>query len=368
MSELQSVRLGVIGVGGMGAAHARMVMDGGIEGMTLAALACGRRARDPEFSGVPYFDDAHALLRSGLIDAALIATPHYQHTPLGIAALDTGLHVLMEKPISVHKADCERLIAAHRDPRLVFAAMFNQRTDPKYRHLKQLIDSGETGAIRRIQWTITDWFRTDAYYRAGGWRATWAGEGGGVLLNQCPHQLDLWQWLFGMPSTVRAHCGIGRFHDIEVEDDVTAFLEYHDGTTGVFVTTTGEAPGVNRLEIAAENGLITVQGTSIRWRRNEVPASEFRRQSPEPFARPETRWVEFDFPDAGDQHAGILRNFARAILHGEPLIAPAAEGVHSVELANAMLLSSQRRETLSLPLDAAAYADFLQAKIAGATI
>jgi len=360
MSISKTVRLGVIGVGSMGAAHARMVRGGAVPGMSLGALACGRHARDAEFSGVPVFDEPNAMMRSGLIDAVLIATPHYQHTPLGIAALEAGLHLLLEKPVSVHKADCERIFAAHRDKRLVFAAMFNQRTDPKYIKLRELVQSGELGNIHRILWTITDWFRTDAYYATGGWRATWAGEGGGVLLNQCPHQLDLWQWIFGMPSRVRAHCGFGRFHDIEVEDDVTAFMEYAEGTQGVFITTTGEAPGVNRLEVAAENGLVTVEGNTIRWQRNKVAVSEFRKKSSEPFGKPATETIEFVFPDTGAQHAGILANFANAIRFGEPPIAPAEEGVHSVELANAMILSGHCGETLGLPLDANAYPVFLE--------
>jgi len=259
------------------------------------------------------------------------------------------------------------LAAYDRRPRReqVFAEMLNQRTDPRYRKLKQLITDGELGAIRRISWIITDWFRTDAYYRSGGWRASWAGEGGGVLLNQAPHQLDLWQWLFGMPARVRAFCGFGRFHAIEVEDQVTAYLEYDDGATGTFITTTGEAPGTNRLEIAAECGKVVVEGQDIRFFRNELPMSEFSRTSSECFAGPPLRLEQIPTSGTGPQHLGILQNFVDTIAGRAELVAPAVEGIKSVELANAMLFSAFEDRTIALPLDAAAYRAQLERLIAG---
>jgi predicted dehydrogenase len=297
----------------------------------------------------------------------LIATPHYDHTTLGIAALKQGLHVLVEKPISVHKADCEKLIAAHTDENQVFAAMFNQRTNPQYQKLRAMIQSGELGALQRVQWTITDWFRSEYYYQSGGWRATWAGEGGGVLLNQCPHQLDLWQWLFGMPSKVRGFLSLGKYHDIEVEDDVTAYLEYDNGCTGVFITTTGEAPGTNRLEVAGDRGKVVIENKTFTFIRNEVPMSEHSRTVQSGFMRPEVWNVEIPVSGEGEQHIGILKNFARAVLDGSPLIARAEEGIHSVELANAMILSGCTGETLELPIDPERYRAFLQDKINNST-
>ena len=252
---MDKVRLGIIGVGGMGSFHADYMKKGCIEGCELVAVCDIDPDRLTLHQELKRYPEHKALIESGEVDAVLIATPHYAHTWIGIDALNAGLHVLTEKPISVHVADCERLIAAHTaNPKQVFAAMFNQRTCRSYRKIKQLIDTGELGEIQRVNWIITDWFRTEAYYASGSWRATWKGEGGGVLLNQCPHQLDLMQWLFGMPDEVRAFCGIGARHDIEVEDQVTAYLEYANGATGVFVTTTGEAPGTNRLEIAGRPG------------------------------------------------------------------------------------------------------------------
>lgn len=344
----------------MGAVHAKMVAGGEVPGMELAAVCDSKIEMCQPFANARAFTDPTAMMDSGCVDAVLIATPHYAHTMIGIEALERGLHVLVEKPISVHKADCERLIAAHNPSRgNIFAAMFNQRTDPRYIKLRELIVSGELGAIRRVHWVITDWFRTEAYYLSGGWRATWAGEGGGVLLNQCPHQLDLWQWMFGMPSVVTASCQIGRFHDIEVEDSVTALLEYSDGMQGVFATTTGEAPGENRLTVAAERGLVVVEPDGLHFTRNEVATSEFSRTTTTRFDRPATWDVRIRTGGGGAQHLGILRNFAAAILHGEPLLAPAAEGIHSVELGNAMLLSSLKQRRQTLPIDAAEFEDEL---------
>lgn len=338
--------------------------------MTLCAVCDQDPKRLKTFAdeaSVSTFESPDAFFAGAEVDAVLIATPHYDHTTLGITALGKGYHVLVEKPISVHKADCERLIAAYNDKRKHFAAMFNQRTDPRYQKLRKLIQEGELGTVKRIQWTITDWFRTDFYYQSGGWRATWAGEGGGVLLNQCPHQLDLWQWLFGMPSKVRAHCTLGKYHDIEVEDDVTAYMEYDNGCTGVFITTTGEAPGTNRLEVAGDRGKVVIEGTTFLFTRNEVPTTEHCRTAKTGFSCPDIWNVDIPVSGYGEQHVGILKNFAKAILEGVPLVAQAEEGIHSVELGNAMLYSGLTDQTVTLPMDGSVYEAFLKEKIATST-
>jgi len=360
---MNSIRFGIAGLGNMGSIHARSLMQGNIPRAILAAVA------DPvadlcAYTGAKPFTSTEAMIRSGEIDAILIATPHYAHTTIGIDALEQGLHVLVEKPISVHKADAQRLIAAHKNPAQVFAAMFNQRTDPHYTKIRELIQNGELGEIRRVTWLITNWFRTYAYYNSGGWRATWSGEGGGVLLNQCPHNLDLFQWLFGMPVKVRSHCKFGAYHDIEVEDDVTAFFEYANGATASFITSTGEAPGTNRLEIAAERGRVILEDGKIQWKRNEVPMSEFSRTTELRYEGPKTWDIEIPVHGSGEQHNGILKNFVEAVLDKKPLIAPAKEGIHSVELANSMLMSAFLDKTIEIPLDAAAYEKLLMEKIA----
>jgi predicted dehydrogenase len=361
---MKHVRLGIIGLGVMGQAHARSLLERKIPGLRLAAVADNDPARRAKFGDLPGFASDCELIASGLVDAVLIATPHCFHADTGIAALNAGLHVLVEKPIAVQRADCERLIAAHRDPRLVFAAMFNQRSDPLYRKLRALVQSGALGELRRAQWTATNWFRPEAYYTSSAWRATWAGEGGGVLLNQCPHNLDLFSWIFGQPQRVRGFCGFGRYHDIEVEDDVTAYFELPGGATATFIASTGEAPGTNRIEVVADNGRIVAENGTLRFTRNLVPAAKFSRTTKELFAAPPTREQVFTFKDSGAQHAAILRNFAAAILRGAPLVSPAADGIRSVELANAILLSSWTDKAIDLPLDAALYARWLKRKIA----
>ena len=362
---MKEVRLGIIGLGNMGSGHIANIESGAIKNMRLTAI-CDIDPSKMDRYGDKYikFTDSAKLIRSGEVDAVLIATPHYFHTTIGIDSLSCGIHTLVEKPISVHKADAEKLIAAHKDKKVVFSAMFNQRTDPHYTKLREIIQEGLLGEITRVNWIITDWFRTQAYYDGGGWRATWKGEGGGVLLNQCPHNLDLMQWLFGMPISVRAYCKLGNFHKIEVEDTVTAYLEYANGATGVFITTTGEAPGTNRLEVCGENGKIVAENGKLTWTRNTVGQKKFLKTSKGSFDRPEVWTIDIPCNGNGPQHVGILQNFVNAITKGEKLLAPAEEGIKSVELATAMLFSSFKDCTVKLPLDAKAYEAQLKKLIA----
>jgi predicted dehydrogenase len=352
---MSEVRLGIIGVGAMGSVHAGYVQAGRVARCTLAAVCDSDPRQLVPFADLPRFERSADLIRSGLVDAVLVATPHYDHVPIGIDALSQGRHLLVEKPIAVHKADALRLLAAHTNPRQVFGAMLNQRSDPYYQKVRSLVRGGDLGELRRIQWTITDWFRTEAYYASGGWRATWAGEGGGVLLNQATHNLDLFQWLFGMPARVRATCGFGRYHDIEVEDDVTAVLEFPTGATAVFITSTGETPGSNRLEVIAERGRLVYEADRLVWDRNDAPMTEFSRSAAQSYTQPAQARAEFRFPDHGGQHVALLQGFVDAVLDGQPLLAPGAEGLGAVELANAMLLSAWAGRTVALPLDEADY-------------
>jgi predicted dehydrogenase len=360
---MKTVQLGIVGLGNMGTAHARNILAGKISRCELMAVCDPNPAALAEYAKLRTFSRSDELIRSNVVDALVIATPHFDHTSIGIDALEHGLHVLVEKPLAVHKADCERLIAAHENPATRFALMLNQRTDPAYRKLRELIATAALGEIRRINWIITNWYRTDAYYASSSWRATWAGEGGGVLLNQCTHNLDLFQWLFGMPSRVRGFCQFGRYHPIEVEDDVTAYFEYANGATAVLITSTGESPGSNRLEVTGEHGKVVLENDVLTFTKNAVPMTEFSRSATEPFATPPTSEERFSFANHGGQHHEILQNFVDAILDCTPLVAPASEGVHSVELANAILLSSARDETISLPLNAAVYETWLQQKV-----
>ena len=360
----KQIRYGVIGVGNMGSTHVRTLASAK-DCRLVAVCDCDPAAFDriaPETRAkLKCYDTAEELCRDREVDVVLIAVPHYFHVDLAILAMKNGKHVLVEKPIAVHKADAERLLAeGAKHPELVQSLMLNQRTLPAHIKVKQLLDAGELGRLRRVCWCVTDWFRTQHYYDSGDWRASWRGEGGGVLLNQCPHQLDLFQWFFGMPQTVRAAVKLGKFHDIEVEDEVNAYLEYADGMTANFITTTGEAPGVNRLEIVGERGLLTLCNGTIEFLRNEVETSEYSRTSTHGFAPPELWKCSIPLPTAGTvAHKAIIENVAAAVLGEAKLIAPLAEGIRGLEIGNAMLYSGLNDVTVKLPLDAAAYSKML---------
>lgn len=365
---MNKVRIGIVGLGNMGRFHADYLLKGDVSRAELTAVSDAfPKSLEPYHGKVATFLKCDEMVRSGKIDALIIATPHYLHTVLGIDALEQGLHVLTEKPLSVHKADCERFIAAHKKTGQVFAAMFQLRTDPKFKKIKEMVSTGQLGDLVRVNWINTDWFRTEAYYASGGWRATWKGEGGGVLLNQCPHNLDLLQWFCGMPSKVRGFCQLGKFHDIEVEDNVTAYMEYPNGATGVFITTTGEAPGTNRLELAGTLGRLVLENGKIHFSKNAEDMKKFCEESKIGFAKPEVTELDIPYEAAEVKHSVVTQNFVDAILDGTPLIAPAEEGMNSVELANSILYSSLTNQVLELPLDGAAYEAKLKDLIAHST-
>ncbi len=349
---MDKVGIGIVGIGGMGRNHARSILAGRVKRAELTAVCDLNDEYLSHFDeSILKFKDYEKFLQNEKVDAVIIATPHYSHTPLGIAALEAGKHVLVEKPISVHKADCEKLIGAHTNKDQVFAAMFQLRCDPLNAKIKALISNGELGRLIRVNWIITTWYRTAAYYRQGGWRGTWEGEGGGVLMNQAPHQLDLFQWFCGMPVKVRGFCGLGKRHDIEVEDEVTAYMEYENGATGTFISSTCEAPGTNRLEITGENGRLILEDGKIAFRRNEVSALEWLETCQRAFAKPPVWDVSIPAQGKDTKHVGIITNFIDAILDGAPLIASAGEGINSVELANAILYSSLKDRPVNMPLD-----------------
>lgn len=353
---MNKVRLGIIGLGNMGTDHSKNLINGGAPELELAAVADlkeSRRtwAKENLPDTVQIFESGDELIEKGDIDAVLVATPHYDHPRLVIKALNQGLHALSEKPAGVYTLQVREMneVAAKSDK--VFAMMFNQRSNHVYRKMKEIVSSGEYGQIKRVNWIITDWYRTQAYYNSGGWRATWDGEGGGVLLNQCPHNLDLLQWICGLPVKVQAFCHNGKWHDIEVEDDVTAYLEFENGATGVFVTTTGDAPGTNRFEITLERAKLVCENNELAFFEMEVSEREFCVTSTEGFGRPKGEWVKLETDGENLQHTAVLRAFAANILRGEPLIARGEEGINGLMLSNAMHLSSWLGQAVTLPID-----------------
>lgn len=354
---MKTIRFAVVGLGAMGLAHAKTLLSGAVEEAELTAVVSGNEAHIaqlracPGGEGVRTFASIPELAASGVCDAVLIATPHRLHVAQTLEAFDAGLAVLLEKPTGVYTAEVRALNEAADRCGLAFGVMFNQRTNPLYRRMHDIIASGELGEIRRTSLIITDWFRAQSYYDSGAWRATWKQDGGGVLLNQAPHNLDLWQWICGMPVRVHAFCGLGRWHDIEVEDDVTAYVEYANGATGTFITCTGEAPGTNRFEISMDGGQLVCEHGRLTLTRLSVPAGRFIREYAGGYGKPDVTVQDITPSGENPMHAGVMRAFARHMLYGEPMIADGREGLASLMLANAMLLSSFTGGTIALPMD-----------------
>ncbi len=348
------LRVGVIGVGNMGGTHARTLYDGLVPGLQLAALC----DIDPERAAllrdafpVPVYTDRQEMFDRESLDVIIVAAPHYFHCEIAEEALSRGMHVLVEKPMGVRASDAQRLAAAAKASDRVFAIMFNQRTNELFAEAKRLLDEGALGRIKKSVWIITNWYRTQAYYDSGSWRATWRGEGGGVLMNQAPHNLDLWQWLLGMPSKVTSVCDVAKYHRIEVEDDATILTEYPDGSVGIFTTSTGEFPGTNRLEISGTRGKMVLEDGKLKLWMLEEDEESFRFSAKEGFAVIPYTYSEQSAEGPENGHLRILQNFSEAIHHGTPLISPGIEGVSEITLANAAYLSAWTGETVELPLD-----------------
>lgn len=371
---MNKVRFGIIGIGKMGSQHCMRFTYGLIKNGVLTAvcdIAPERKKWAEEKlapKGVEFFDDYKALIDSGKVDAVLIATPHYYHSVMAIYALEKGLHTLIEKPAGVYtKAVREMNEVAAAKPELTFGIMYNQRTNKLYRFAKELVETGRLGSMKRINWIITNWYRPQAYYDQGGWRGTWAGEGGGVLINQCPHQLDLFQWLGGMPSSVRAHTEVGKNRNINVENDVTAFMEYENGATGVFITSTHDFPGTNRLEIDGDKGKLVIEGGKLTFTELEVSETEFNAVNRKFMPRIPSRKIKKRIGLLGqakmflfEQHTGIINNFISNILFGTPLIAPGEEGIRGLTISNAIHLSGWTGEKVTLPINEDKYIEELE--------
>ncbi|MBB6730129.1 Gfo/Idh/MocA family protein [Cohnella zeiphila] len=353
---MSKVRYGIIGIGNMGSGHANTLKSGAIAGAELTAVCDGiesKRAWAREkWSDVAVFEDSASMIASGLVDAVIVACPHYDHPSEAIQAFAQGMHVLIEKPAGVYAKQVREMNDAAAASGRKFGIVYNQRMNPLYRKLRELISSGELGEIRRTNWIITNWYRPQAYYDSGTWRATWAGEGGGVLINQCPHNLDLWQWTIGMmPTRIRAFCQNGKHRNIEVENDVTAYAEYANGATGVFITSTADAPGTNRFEVTGERGKIVIEDGKMTFWRLREPEPEFNARNRTPFAGPECWKIEIPDQGPSPEHAGIIRNFTDAILSGTELVAPGEEGIRGLTISNAIHLSSWIDGWVDLPLD-----------------
>ena len=352
---MEDIRVGIIGIGSMGTNHAKDFTEEKVPGAKLVAAVDGSADRlswAKDKLGVDVFETPSEMYAEGKVDAVLIATPHFFHPDIAIEAFNHGKHVLLEKPAGVYTKNVREMNEAAKKSGKVFSMMFNQRTVPAHSKMRDLVKSGELGDLKRVIYITTAWYRPQSYYDAGEWRATWAGEGGGVLLNQCPHQLDVWQWVMGMPKRVRAFMACGKYHDIEVEDDVTAYVEYENGATGVFLASTGEAPGTNRLEISGTRGKIIMEDGGIMFYRNRVDEREYNKTFKGGFGEPEQWECNIPLEKTGSEHAIISSNWIKAIQNDNvELIAPGEQGINSLMLSNAMMLSAWKDSWVDLPID-----------------
>lgn len=368
---MEKVRFGIIGCGNMGTSHAKKLAGGEIVNGVLSACCDTNpvkleKMKEVYGESIQYFATAEEMLKAKVCDVVMICTPHYDHPPLAILAMDYHTHCIVEKPAGVYTLQVKEMLEREKTADTIVGIMFNQRTNPAFKKMRQMILDGELGQIKRTNWIITDWYRTQYYYDSGAWRATWAGEGGGVLYNQAPHQLDLFQWITGMkPTKVRAFCHYGKWHDIEVEDDVTCYCEYANGATGVFITTTADAPGTNRFEVTGTKGTLIYENGKLFYRQLKVDEREHCYASQGGFERPAVYdTVEIEINEPNPQHAGIMNNIANAILGLEEVYAPARDGLDGVALANAMHLSSWLDCDITMPFDDELFYEELKKRIA----
>lgn len=368
---MKEVRYGIVGAGNQGTYYALRLDANEVPLSRLTAVADINPVkleaiRGKLSDGVKYYTDYKQMLDDGVCDAVLVVVPHYSHPEIVIECLNRGVHVITDKPAAVYTEQVEAMNAAAEKSSALYGMMFNQRTNALYRKMKEIIAEGGIGELQRVNWIITDWFRTQNYYDSGSWRATWKGEGGGVLINQCPHQLDLVQWVVGeMPVSVNGFCKYGKWHDIEVEDEVTAYFEYAGGASGVFITTTGEAPGTNRFEVSGTKGKLLCENKKLYFYKNAEDSRDFSRTSKESFAAPKCEVIEPETDGENPQHVGILKNFTEAILGISPLFVDGKDGIRGVELMNAIELSGwMNGARVSLPIDGNLYREELMKRAA----
>ncbi len=366
---MKEVRFGIVGIGNMGSSHAKNLFDSKIDGAVLTAVCDTdlkkRNWAEENLPGVRIYENYSDLLSDENIDAIIIATPHYLHPVIAIEAFRSNLNVLTEKPAGVYIEKVKEMNEEAEKSGKVFGIMYNQRTNPIFRKAKEIISSGEIGELKRVVWIITNWYRRQEYYDSGSWRATWKDEGGGVLINQCPHNIDIFQWLVGMPTKVTGHCGYGKYHDIEVEDDVSAFFEFSNGATGALFTSTGENPGTNRLEISGDRAKVVIENGKLSMWKYNLSEKEYRNFASADYkTKVSCEYTEY-IPDENQSsaHNQILQNFTNAILFGEELISPGADGIRGLTISNAIHLSDWTGKTVEIPFDAELHMSLLMERV-----
>jgi len=356
---MEKVRIGVVGLGGMGQGHIKKI--GELEEAELTAVSdvdedvTGQIAEE---HGVPGFTEYTELMTKDLVDAVLVATPHYFHPEVSVSAMERGIHCLSEKPLAVTVSDADKMIEAARKNNVVFSVMFQMRAAPEIRAARKLVEDGKIGEVRRTCAIVPE-LRTNAYYASGGWRATWKGEGGGVLINQAPHAIDIFLLLGGLPSRVTAKTRT-RLHAIEVDDEAAAMLSYHHGGWGYFYASTNEASYGWFLEISGDRGKIVYVDGQLKYYALSDNVTEFVKSSDDMWGQVKTSREKVALADCESGHKELIRNFCRSIMHGEELVSPGDEGLKAVEFINALILSGKKNAPVNIPVDRAEYEALLK--------
>lgn len=371
-------RLAVIGIGRMGGRHARNIFKGVVKHATLAAV-CDTDEKVLEAFCTKYkvkgYTDRIKMLEEVKPDGVIIATPHYSHVEIAKDCLAKDTDFLIEKPVSVTVKEAQELKELlDKKPDVIGALMLNQRTNRMYAKAKELIEAGKIGQIKRVNFIVTDWYRSQYYYNMGGWRASWSGEGGGTLINQCVHQLDIWQWIVGMPDKIYAVCKtVGR--DITTENDVTAIMSY-EGFEGVFTASTHELPGTNRLEIAGENGKIVIDKRKMRYYLNKYPEPIVNQRAKHDYGNREDKkskkrtytygLLRLIYDAINGQQARVLNNFVEVLATRDKsrLIADVNDGINGLSIINAINMSAWKGAQVKVPVDTQEYVIALNKKIA----
>lgn len=368
------VRTALIGAGTMGKNYLRRVMKGNAPTMTITAVVARRAETQQEVREICgdtvsiFANEDELYAHSDLFDAVLIVTPHKLHPAMGMNALRHGKHLLLDKPVAESVAACRELLETAGNSGLVFSVVFHQRTYPKYQRIRSMIQNGEIGTVNRILLENSRYFRTPYYHHSGSWRSSWKGEGGGALINQGQHILDIWQWLFGMPEELYAEIGFGKYNDFRVDDEALLTMRYPGGKTGVFILTTGEGSYTEKLEIAGSKGTILLEEEHLTVTTFDQDLQEYRKNASvnsRENLRSDVREETFETNESCQE--AILENFARAIEYGEPLLVDGQDAVNALELTNAAYLSAWKHMPVKLPVDAEEYRKQLDAHIAEET-
>lgn len=351
-----TLRYGLLGAGVVAGMHLDALAQ--LEEVELVGIAAHdfdaaeARARD---HGCRAFARNEELLAQEL-DVVVVGTPHPSHAELAIAALESGAHVLCEKPLAPEAREADAMIAAADRAGLLLGVCFQQRFRPVIEAAKRLIDEGRLGTLVRAS-VVDPWYRPHAYYASADWRGTWKGEGGGILMNQAPHTLDLLCHLAGPPVTA---WGLAqrRAQPMEAEDTATALLTYPEGAVGTVAVSTLE-PGEQRIELVGDRGRIEIVGETLRFERFDPPISEHLVAATEMFAAPDRVAEEVELPPGRGDHLALHTDFAAAAREGREPRVPGREALWSLELANAIVLSTHEQRAVPLPVDREAYRSLL---------